>query len=130
VIPPQTLYRIGYGRDPLAWPAPRWTGDNRFDDPLTPPRFRVLYAAEERRACFAEVLATQRPDLRQVAAEQAITGTDEPLEPSVIPASWRRERTVGWFEVGAHQRHPLRQPSRRTGDMLGDLRRKHDHAYR
>ena len=55
VVPAGPLYRIGWPPDPLAWPDWRFVGHNRFDDPER--SYRVLYLAEQRSACFAELLA-------------------------------------------------------------------------
>lgn len=59
ILPAGPLYRIGWPPDPLAWPDRRFIGRNRFDDP--DGKFRVLYLAEQRLTCFAELLA--RSDL-------------------------------------------------------------------
>lgn len=58
--PTETLYRIGYPPDPLAWPPPAYRGRGRFDDPEN--EFGVIYAAATRRCCFLETLDTFRPD--------------------------------------------------------------------
>ena len=58
--PIETLFRIGYPPDPLAWPPPAYRGRGRFDDPEN--EVGVIYAATTRRCCFLETLDTFRPD--------------------------------------------------------------------
>lgn len=91
--PPDLLYRIG------RWPAPcdlpPWdaVGLQRFDDPAG--RFRVLYAAEDRRACFIETLATFRPPLQvDLDPLRPAWGGRRPPLPGRIPADWHRRRAV------------------------------------
>jgi hypothetical protein len=93
--PTVPLYRIARAPNPLAWPAQAYVGSERFDDPRR--RFRTLYAAEQRRACFVETLAPYRPDLRQLAAEAKVASRESPREPSNIPADWCDERRIGRF---------------------------------
>ena len=59
------LHRLGRLPNPLDWPPLNRTGGGRFDDPLR--RFRVLYAARQRAACFAETFAAFRPSLELLA---------------------------------------------------------------
>jgi hypothetical protein len=92
------LYRIGRAPNPLDWPPREFTGANRFDDPLG--AFRVLYAARQRVACFAESLAPFRPALA-VLAREAAAGGDEPAEEAVtIPLNWLRKRAIAQFRLG------------------------------
>jgi hypothetical protein len=51
--------------NPLDWLPIDRVGANRFDDPAR--QFRVLYAARQRTACFAETLALFRPSLELLA---------------------------------------------------------------
>ena len=96
--PRRPLYRIGRPPDPLAWPPHAVIGHERFDDPLR--QYRVLYAALDRPACFAETLAAFRPSLASLAAERAVTGTTELLRSAQVPLSWWRHRLVGSFRLG------------------------------
>lgn len=102
--PSDVLYRLGRAPDPLAWAPWRFVGAGRFDDPLA--RFRVLYAAEQRRACFVEALAPLRPSLQVLAAEQAVVHAGEPLSgtPAILPPHWLRTRAVGRLRVQRGQR--------------------------
>src|SRR5207253_2622947 len=63
--PRAVLHRLGRLPKPLDWPPADRTGANRFDDPAH--HFRVLYAARQRTACFAETLAAFRPSLELLA---------------------------------------------------------------
>ena len=63
--PRAVLHRLGRLPNPLDWPAADRVGANRFDDPAR--HFRVLYAARQRTACFAETLAAFRPSLELLA---------------------------------------------------------------
>ena len=101
------LYRIGRSPDPLSPPplgAPKNSG-NRFDDPQS--KFWVMYAAEQRRTCFAETLARFRPDLELLARLVALPGGefgDEALELGVIPDDWHLKRMIAAFRVVPGQR--------------------------
>ena len=96
------LYRIGRRPDPLALPPPGFAGGERFDDPLG--RFVVLYAAEQRVACFVETLAVYRPPLDYVAAMRPLWRGRTPPRLGVIPSDWQRRRMVGTLHVAAGQR--------------------------
>ena len=63
--PRAVLHRLGHLPNPLDWPPADRIGANRFDDPAR--HFRVLYAARQRTACFAETLAAFRPSLELLA---------------------------------------------------------------
>ena len=63
--PRAVLHRLGRLPNPLDWPPIDRLGANRFDDPAR--QFRVLYAARQRTACFAETLALFRPSLELLA---------------------------------------------------------------
>jgi hypothetical protein len=98
---PDVLYRIGRAPDPLAWPPPRkGAGTGRFDDPAG--GFRVLYAAEQRIACFVETLAPFRVSLEWLGAVRRVRagdrGSDEP-EGGVIPADWLARRRIAAFAL-------------------------------
>ena len=95
--PRKPLYRIGRPPDPLVWPPYAVIGHERFDDPLR--QYRVLYAAAQRAACFAETLAPFRPSLASLAAERAVLNTSEPVRQAQVPAAWWRNRVVGAFTL-------------------------------
>lgn len=100
--PARPLYRIGWAPDPLAWP-PRWaTGAGRFDDPRR--RFSVLYLAEQRWACFVEVLAAYRPDLPTLSRQAATNGDAATVPTRTLPASWRTGRRLGRLRLVPGQR--------------------------
>lgn len=96
--PGRTLYRLGHGPEPRAWPPWEVSGRNRFDDP--DGRFRVLYAAERRRCCFAEALAPFRPELPALGA--APPGVLPPPQP--LPAGWLASRRLGRLRLAPGQR--------------------------
>lgn len=103
--PAGLLYRIARYPDPLAWTPLDVVGSNRFDDPRG--EFRVLYAAEQRLACFVETLAPYRPDLELLARLQemaAYSRADEAVEPGLIPEDWRRVRRIGSLRLVPGQR--------------------------
>jgi hypothetical protein len=66
--PALTLYRVTRARHTGLFPPPG--GRGRFDDPAG--EYRVLYAALEREAAFAEALQQFRPDLATRAALAAV----------------------------------------------------------
>ena len=92
---PRTLvYRLGRLPDPLEWPPLESAGSGRFDDPAR--RFRVLYAARQRAACFAETLATFRPSLELLAE------TGDPADiVGAVSAGFLRSRGVAAFHLRA-----------------------------
>lgn len=67
----------------------------------------MLYAAEQRRACFAETLAGFRRDLTLQAALDSLpdgdAGDDTP-ESGIIPDDWHLKRAVASFRVVPGQR--------------------------
>ena len=95
------LYRIGHLPDPLAWPPEAVRGAGRFDDPAG--EYRVLYAGQ-RRTCFLETLAPLRPSVETLAAMHAVTGTDEPVPPAVVPPDWYQKRAVATLHLLPGQR--------------------------
>ena len=99
--PSEPLYRIGRYPDPLAWPDRRYVGGERFDDPSG--SFRVLYAAEQRVACFVETLAHFRPDLQLLAAMGRVRGSDEVVPTGEVPPDWCAIRGIARFALGQDQ---------------------------
>lgn len=98
--PRGVLYRVGRLPDPLGWPPHELIGGGRFDDPQG--EFRVLYAGQ-RRACFLETLASFRPSVEALAALQQVTGSQEPLPRSVVPADWYQKRAVARLRLRPRQ---------------------------
>jgi hypothetical protein len=87
---------------PLDWPPLDRTGANRFDDPHR--RFRVLYAARQRAACFAETFASFRPSLELLAE------TGEPGEVAGnVSAGFLRARGTATFRLRAGRWLDVRQ---------------------
>ena len=95
--PTPVLYRIGRLADSLAWPEWRYCGGGRFDDPQRV--FRTIYAAEQRLACFVELLATFRPSPQVLSMLKAVANVDEPLVLGIVPADWVRKRSLGAFRA-------------------------------
>ena len=92
---PRTLvYRLGRLPDLLEWPPLESAGSGRFDDLAR--RFRVLYAARQRAACFAETLATFRPSLELLAE------TGDPADiVGAVSAGFLRSRGIVAFRLRA-----------------------------
>lgn len=57
-----TVWRVGRAPDPWAWVEPQYAGHNRWDD--AGGVFRTIYAADSLYACYVEVLAYARPDVK------------------------------------------------------------------
>ncbi len=112
--PPAVLYRLGRRPDPLALPPWDVTGAERFDDPRR--QFRVLYAAEQRLACFVETLAPFRPRIALLAQLRAEGGALPP-EAGRVPPDWNQRRLVGRFRLAPRQ-HWLDLRSPRTCELL------------
>lgn len=97
---PAHLWRIGRYPDPFAWTPWEYVGAGRFDDPLR--EFRVLYAAEQRLACFIETLAPFRPDLDWLTEVGQLPldadDVDGLRDAGRIPDAWHVTRRVGWLE--------------------------------
>ena len=105
----EPLYRLGRAPDPLAWPEPRRAGTHRYDDPSSPPRYLVLYAAE-RRACFYESLAKFRPP------------PNGPAVPPVTP-EWLSRHVLGSFRIHDPE-HRLRFLDMRSEETYADFRHR------
>jgi len=60
-------------------------------------RFRVVYAATQRAAAFAETIASFRPDLLALAALRTIHGGASESQPltGVVPVRWQQLRGIG-----------------------------------
>lgn len=102
-LPAPPLWRLGYAPEPLEWPAWRYVGGGRFDDPQG--QYRVLYVAERRRTCFAEVLATFRPSPQALAMLAAVEGADEPVPvKGTIPSDWHLKRRTQRLSLMRDQR--------------------------
>ncbi len=118
-LPPPVapLYRVGWPPDPLAWPEWRHVGRNRFDDPEN--RTRVLYLAEQRHACFAEILAKfYLKDPQLIAALRAM--------PPGAPAAPAPAITSGVIAPGFFGR-PMGALRLRPGQNWLDLRSLENH---
>ncbi|HLZ71353.1 MAG TPA: RES family NAD+ phosphorylase [Dehalococcoidia bacterium] len=103
-VPAGPFFRIGRYPDPLAWPPPEYSGMNRFDDPAG--RFQVLYAGEQRLACFVETLAPLRPDVRTIALARSLPADPDAAEEApagTVPSAWLAARRIGAFSLRAGQ---------------------------
>ena len=113
--PPVTLQRIGRAADPLAC-APlevireKGGGSNRFDDPWgANAAYAVIYAAEQRRACFEEVLDQYRPDSDRLAeffAQHLPPADPDDIVPPLaaeIPYEFFLDRRIGFFRLESGQ---------------------------
>jgi hypothetical protein len=90
--PRGVIYRVARRPDPLAFPPAGVIGAERFDDPAG--IYRVLYGAEQRRACFVETLAQYRQPLSH-HARRLWTGE--------IPDYWHDIRCVGRLRLDPGQ---------------------------
>src|SRR5688572_962783 len=116
-LPDGPLHRIGRVPDPLAWIDWRYMGSGRFDDPVQPPRFRMMYLAEQRLACFVETLANWRPKLdlleRLAAMPPGDRGDDVPWKAfGRLPRDWPTKRRISsvrlcpdqrWLDLRVHE---------------------------
>jgi hypothetical protein len=100
--PAGPLCRIGRWPNPLVFLPKEAVGAGRFDDPRA--EFRVLYAAEQRRACFVETLAIWRPSLRDLADLRAVWGANAPAPWRSAPDDWHLKRCLGRFHLLPGQR--------------------------
>lgn len=121
--PNSPVFRIG--RLPSPWQPPDWsyakedgTFGNRFDDPAG--RYRVLYVASQRLACFVETLARFRPDIVLFDELADIDGENDPnittgsgMTPLDDPSLNPFGRAV--INSVAQQTRPLQ----RAGDCVG-----------
>lgn len=104
--PPDLLYRIGRWPDPCGLPPWTAAGLERFDDPAG--RFRVLYTAEDRRACFVETLASFRPPLdADLDPLRPYWGGRRPPLLGRIPPDWHRRRAVCRLHLAGSSGHGL-----------------------
>jgi hypothetical protein len=72
----------------------------RYDDPLG--QYWTYYAAEQRIACFAEVLAQFRTDLTMLAAlaDLGPAALDDPLPATgIVPDDWHLKRVIASFSL-------------------------------
>lgn len=97
LTPENAVCRLARRPDPLALRPWEFTGKERFDDPRR--RFRTMYAATQRLACYLEALAPLRPSPRLIAAWRAMQGTVELYPRPRIPDDWLRQRTLAHFRV-------------------------------
>jgi len=111
--PPAPVFRVARGdagppSDPFAPPGWERAGadgafGNRFevpskvDDRPDEARFRMIYAATQREAAFAETIAPFRPDLPALAALRTIHGGASEPQPltDVVPMRWQQLRGIG-----------------------------------
>jgi hypothetical protein len=100
--PSQILYRIGRLPNPLGWPPRGLTGAGRFDDPLG--QFSTLYAAEQRRACFLESLATFRASPKVLVELKRVTGAPDSTLSPIVPPDWCAKRGIARFYLRSGQR--------------------------
>lgn len=105
--PVPVLYRIGRAPDPFRFPADTTTKNsgNRFDDPEG--RFWVLYAAEQRLACFVETLARFRVSVELLIQLDDLpdgdVANDVPYS-GIVPDDWHLKRVMASFHPTADQR--------------------------
>jgi hypothetical protein len=105
IVPPDGLWRIGRGPDPLDWPPRRPNaGHGRFDDARS--EFRTLYAAERRQTCFIETLAGFRASLEWIEAARRVRAAvpTVAVSPGAIPSSWLQSRLIGRLRPMPDQR--------------------------
>lgn len=111
--PSGPLYRVARPPEPLAWPDWQYVGNERFDDPER--TYRVLYTAEEPRACFVEALAPWRPGIAALVRLQALPpGERGDRTPPFgrVAADWCAHRLLGSCRVTPGQRWlDLRSPA-------------------
>jgi len=102
---PDILYRIGRYPDALKFPPWEYVGGERFDDPER--RFRVLYTAEQRIACFVEALAPLRSPSYELAeildSMPAGEYGDDLPQTGIVPADWHLKRLIGQLRLGPEQ---------------------------
>lgn len=102
IVPEAGLYRVARWPDPLVWPPWEFVGEGRFDDPQK--TFRTLYAGEQPRDCFVELLARFRPSVVVLARVREVTGATDSFPSTEIPVEWYRSRSIGRLRPGPNQR--------------------------
>lgn len=102
-----TVWRVGFGPEPWAWPgwqfAPNGRFDGRWDD--RDGNFRTIYAGDNLLACLLEVLAGFRVDHDLVADLEAIS--EDPhdaiahptIPPGEVPLTWLEPRMAASAEL-------------------------------
>ena len=102
--PQGALYRVGRAPDPLVYPPWEYVGGERYDDPLR--EYRVLYAAQQRRGAFLEVLAQFRTDLELLSEEarRGVPGSShEAAPPARVPRGWLDRRRIALLRLAPGQ---------------------------
>jgi len=102
----RVLQRVGSTRPPgpLGWPSLEFVrsnggGRHRFDDPLgSDSEYTVLYAAEERRDCFAETLDQYRVTFDEIAALVDRLPPDQQLDEEEFESLLARPIPEVYFE--------------------------------
>lgn len=95
------VWRVGRAPDPWAWVDRQYAGHNRWDD--ADGVFRTVYAGDSLYACYVEVLAYARPDLKPDGEDLLADITEDqedasayPAPPAgTIPREWIGARMVG-----------------------------------
>jgi hypothetical protein len=95
--PERELFRVARRPDPFVLPAWNNVGAERFDDPAR--RFRTLYVADTRLACFLETLQAFRPTPANLERWNATRGPDEQYPPPAVPDDWHVRRVVGRVRI-------------------------------
>jgi RES domain len=105
--PPDHVWRVAYGRDPLALRPPETITEDapangRFDDSYR--TFRTLYTASSKEGAYREALRNFRPspDLLQAmrsAAEDDPEEEDPTAGVGEVPISWLAARCIGKINV-------------------------------
>ncbi len=100
--PRDPLYRISRLPNPLGWPPLSAVGGGRFDDLRR--RFRTLYCAEQRRACFYEVLGPLRPDPETLLRVKHLGTSPDPAPIATVPRDWCSKRAIGRLRPASGQK--------------------------
>ncbi|WP_045536211.1 RES domain-containing protein [Gordonia sihwensis] len=95
-----TVWRVGFEPSPWSWSDWNYARDGRFDGRWDDPhgRWRTLYVADSKRACYLEVLAHFRVETTLSAHLDEIDDEDDDhptLSPGTVPADWCTKRIVG-----------------------------------
>lgn len=96
----ERAWRVGFEPRPWAWTDWTYSREGRFDGRWDDPhgRWRTLYVADSKRACYLEVLAHFRGDTTLAADLDGIEDEDPEhptIPPGTVPAEWRKIRIVG-----------------------------------